>query len=105
MSYSEESLDSALHAMCLEPLRYGRMIMKQCKELNEPFKADIRNPKHTPEQFSIHVEAKDPELFLDVCANVVAALKNRGINPEVFFGDLPTMQESHDEGADTEKDS
>ena len=104
MTYNEEYAAQGLRPMCREPLRYGRMNMKECKELKEPFKANIRNPKYALSDLNVTVEAKEPTLFLEVCANVVKVLKEHGWNPEVLIGDLPTVQESHGESAEVEKD-
>jgi len=75
--------------------------MKECKELKEPFKANIRNPKYALSEINVIVEAQEPTLFLEICANIVKVLKEHGWNPVVFIGDMPTMQESHDESPET----
>jgi len=78
---------------------------KKRRELEEPFKANIRNPKYALSDLNVTVEAKEPTLFLEICANIVKVLKEHGWNPEVLIGDMPTMQKTIDEGAETEKDA
>jgi len=81
------------------------MNKKERRELKEPFKANIISTKWSTQQYNVHVEAQDPCVFLEICANIIKALKERGCNSEVLLGDLPVMQESHDESAEVEKDA
>jgi len=95
--------------------------MKECKELKEPFKACIKNPRipnkitsrrerrilHREPKYHIHIETDDPCLLIGISQSIIAELEEHFWvrRPEVAFGDVSFVQKTIDEGAKAEEDT